>query len=143
MINRLFKRLCSIVLFFAVSSMSFANTSQLTQKINANVSVTGQMTNEKFALILKENLFKTVIINRPDTEQGNQTTALALKQIAIPSKINVIYQPIISGKMTVQDIQNFADYYNQLPKPILMVCRSGSRSALLFNEASKLGLLHE
>lgn len=142
MINRFFKRCSIAILFFAVSCSSLADT-ELTQKISPHVSVVGEMTTEKFTRILQTNHFKTVIINRPDTESGNQSSALELKKITTPANINVIYQPIISGQMTHQDVKTFADYYNQLPKPLLMICRSGNRSMLLFNEARKLGLLHE
>jgi len=40
-------------------------------------------------------------------------------------------------------VVEFAKYYNELPKPILMVCKSGARSSLLFNQAKQRGLLHE
>ena len=46
-------------------------------------------------------------------------------------------------KVFKTDVIEFAKYYNELSKPILMICRSGTRSALLFNKAKKLGLLNE
>lgn len=39
------------------------------------------------------------------------------------------------GKVSKIDVIEFAKYYNELPKPILMICRSDTRSALLFNKA--------
>ncbi len=45
----------------------------------------------------------------------------------------MIYQPVSSGKISQTDIIEFAKYYNDLPKPILMICRSGSRSSALFH----------
>lgn len=47
------------------------------------------------------------------------------------------------GKVSKTDVIVFAKYYNELPKPILMICRSRTRSSILFNEAKKLGLLNE
>jgi protein tyrosine phosphatase (PTP) superfamily phosphohydrolase (DUF442 family) len=55
----------------------------------------------------------------------------------------VIYQPVVSGQLSQANIEEFARYYNELPKPILMVCRSGTRSAALFNQARSQGLIHE
>jgi sulfide:quinone oxidoreductase len=55
----------------------------------------------------------------------------------------VIYQPVNSGKIYQTDILEFAKYYNELPKPILMICRSGARSSALFHQAKSQGLLHE
>ena len=55
----------------------------------------------------------------------------------------MIYQSVNSGKISQTDILEFAKYYNELPKPILMICRSGSRSSALFHQAKFQGLLHE
>jgi len=55
----------------------------------------------------------------------------------------VIYQPVVSGQLSQANIEEFARYYNELPKPILMICRSGARSSALFHQAKSQGLLHE
>lgn len=66
-----------------------------------------------------------------------------LRSIAERSQVSVIYQPVVSGQISQANIEEFARYYNELPKPILMVCRSGTRSAVLFNQAKSQGLIHE
>jgi len=66
-----------------------------------------------------------------------------LRSIAEKSQVSVIYQPVNSGQISQANIEEFARYYNELPKPILMVCRSGARSAALFNQAKSQGLIHE
>lgn len=111
--------------------------------LNNNVSAAGQMTAEKFNSLLKQQGFKSVIVNRPDQELGNTVTVNELRSIAEKSHVSVIYQPVISGKISQTDVAEFAKYYNELPKPILMVCKSGSRSSSLFNQAKAQGLLHE
>lgn len=126
---------------FAVSSMSMA-TSNLSRPLTEKVSVTGQMSTEKFQKLINEG-FKSVIVNRPDQEQGNLVTVSQLRNIAEKSHVSVIYQPVISGQITQANVTEFAKYYNELPKPILMVCRSGSRSTDLFNQAQAQGLIHE
>lgn len=100
------------------------------------------MTPEKFKILLQDG-FKSVIVNRPDQEAGNTVKVNQLRDIAEKSRVSVIYQPVSSGAISQADVQEFAKYYNELPKPILMVCRSGSRSAALFNQAKNQGLLHE
>ena len=55
----------------------------------------------------------------------------------------MIYQPVNSGKISQTDILEFAKYYNDLTKPILMICRSGARSSALFHQAKSQGLLHD
>ena len=120
----------------------FAQNDILSKILNAQVSVAGQMTTDKFQQLIKAG-FKSVIVNRPDQEQGNTVSVAQLRQIAEQSEVSVIYQPILSGKISQTDVIEFAKYYNELPKPILMVCRSGSRSSILFNQAKSQGLLNE
>ena len=120
----------------------FAQNDILSKTLNAQVSVAGQMTTDKFQQLIKAG-FKSVIVNRPDQEQDNTVSVAQLRQIAEQSQISVIYQPILSGKISQTDVIEFAKYYNELPKPILMVCRSGSRSSILFNQAKSQGLLNE
>ena len=120
----------------------FAQNDILSKTLNAQVSVAGQMTTDKFQQLIKDG-FKSVIVNRPDQEQGNTVSVAQLRQIAEQSQVSVIYQPILSGKISQTDVIEFAKYYNELPKPILMVCRSCSRSSILFNQAKSQGLLNE
>ena len=123
----------------------FAQNDILSKTLNAQVSIAGQMTTDKFQQLIKAG-FKSVIVNRPDQEQGNTVNTVSvaqLRQIAEQSQVSVIYQPILSGKISQTDVIEFAKYYNELPKPILMVCRSGSRSSILFNQAKSQGLLNE
>jgi len=120
----------------------FAQNDLLSKTLNAQVSVAGQMTTDKFQQLIQAG-FKSVIVNRPDQEQGNTVSVAQLRQIAEQSQVSVIYQPILSGKISQTDVTEFAKYYNELPKPILMVCRSGSRSSILFNQAKSQGLLNE
>ena len=117
-------------------------TETLSKALNTQVSVTGQMTEQKFTNLLKQG-FKSVIVNRPDEESGNTTPVNTLRNIAEQSHVSVIYQPVVSGKISQTDIQEFAKYYNELPKPVLLVCRSGSRSTSLFQQAQAQGLLNE
>ncbi|OTG94047.1 hypothetical protein B9T24_13385 [Acinetobacter sp. ANC 4654] len=139
------KRVLSTLLYclcLTCSADLFAQNDVLSKTLNAQVSVAGQMTTDKFQQLIKAG-FKSVIINRPDQEQGNTVSVAQLRQIAEQSQVSVIYQPILSGKISQTDVTEFAKYYNELPKPILMVCRSGSRSSILFNQAKSQGLLNE
>lgn len=140
MTNLVFKRLFCCLLF-CFSTAIFAENN-LSKSLTNKVSVTGQMTSEKFNQLMQQG-FKSVVVNRPDEEDGNNVKVSELREIAERQHVSVIYQPVISGKISQTDIQEFAKYYNELPKPILMVCRSGTRSSTLFNQAKSQGLLHE
>ena len=131
----------SSILLFG-STITFADSSSSTRALSPNVSVVGDMTPAKFKNLMQQD-FKSVIVNRPDQEVGNQTTASELRSLAEKANKSLIYQPVVSGQITDSDAQEFAKYYNSLPKPILLVCKSGSRSTVLFNKAKSLGLIDE
>ena len=126
--------------FSCITPVFAAN--DLSRALTSTVSVTGQMTTSKFQQLIQQG-FKSVIVNRPDQETGNSVTVSQLRSIAEKSQVSVIYQPVVSGQLSQANIEEFARYYNELPKPILMVCRSGTRSAALFNQAKSQGLIHE
>ncbi len=130
-----------LAICFSCTSLVFA-AQELSRALTSTVSVTGQMTTNKFQQLMQQG-FKSVIVNRPDQEQGNQVKVGQLRSIAEKSQVSVIYQPIMSGQISQANIEEFARSYNELPKPILMVCRSGTRSAALFNQAKSQGLIHE
>ncbi|MFZ0022741.1 beta-lactamase hydrolase domain-containing protein [Acinetobacter sp.] len=130
-----------LVSCFSCTSLVFA-AQDLSRALTSTVSVTGQMTLDKFEQLIQQG-FKSVIVNRPDQETGNSVTVSQLRSIAEKSQVSVIYQPVVSGQLSQANIEEFARYYNELPKPILLICRSGTRSAALFNKAKSQGLIHE
>ena len=130
-----------LCLCLSMLSPSFAELPQSTA-LTPQVSVAGQMNLDKFSALLKQG-FKSVIVNRPDQENGNLVSVSQLREVAEKAHVSVIYQPVDSGKISQTDIQEFAKYYNELTKPILLVCRSGTRSTALFNQAKAQGLLNE
>ncbi|RKG52913.1 hypothetical protein D7V64_07895 [Acinetobacter cumulans] len=130
-----------LCLCLSMLSPAFAELPQSTA-LTPQVSVAGQMNLDKFSALLKQG-FKSVIVNRPDQENGNVVSVSQLREVAEKAHVSVIYQPVDSGKISQTDIQEFAKYYNELTKPILLVCRSGTRSTALFNQAKAQGLLNE
>lgn len=112
------KRVLSTLLYclcLTCSADLFAQNDILSKTLNAQVSVAGQMTTDKFQQLIK-NGFKSVIVNRPDQEQGNPVSVAQLRQIAEQSQVSVIYQPILSGKISQTEVTEFAKYYNELPQ---------------------------
>lgn len=140
MMNKLIQSLMFSTLL--LSGAVFATEAQLSRTLTPEVSVTGQMTTDKFSALLQQG-FKSVIVNRPDDEVGNLSPVHQLKTLADAKNIALVYQPVISGQISQQDVSEFAAHYNRLAKPILMVCKSGSRSSALFNQAKIQGLLNE
>lgn len=88
--------------------------------------------------------FRSVINNRPDLEGGNdQPTSAQLEEAARNAGIDYVFQPVVAGQITQLDIEAFARHYNELPKPILMFCRTGNRSSNLYQTAKQMDLLND
>jgi len=81
--------------------------------------------------------YKSVIINRPDGEGGpDQPASADVMAAAQAAGLQAVYQPVISGAMTVDDVVRFRELIEQLPAPVLAYCRSGTRCTHLFNAVS-------
>lgn len=131
-------------LCLSLTSPSFAQLqlSPLSKTISPDLSIAMQMNQEKFTQLMQQG-FKSVIVQRPDQALGNLMTVNELRTIAERAHVSVIYQPIPIGKISATDVVEFAKYYNELPKPILIICQSAPRSKALFDQAKLQGLLHE
>lgn len=107
------------------------------------VGFAGQIGPEHIAQVIEKG-FKSVINNRPDFEGGaSQPTTAQLEEAARSAGIDYVYQPVISGQITEADVQTFANLYNELPKPILMFCRTGNRCNNLYQLAIQMDLLDD
>jgi uncharacterized protein (TIGR01244 family) len=81
--------------------------------------------------------FKTVINNRPDFEGGpDQPTSGAIEGAAAAAGLRYAYLPVHPALHTPEEIARFAALLADLPKPILVFCRSGARSGKLYRAAS-------
>jgi len=105
------------------------------QQLNADVCVAGQLEPAAMAWAA-ETGFKSVINNRPDFEGGpDQPTNAAIEAAARAAGLAYAYLPVHPMIQTAEDISRFAALMASLPKPVLVFCRSGGRSARLFRAA--------
>lgn len=106
--------------------------------LNDQIAVAGQLESADMAKVAQAG-FKSVIINRPDFEAGpHQPTSEEVMQAARAAGLTVIYQPVISGQLTLDDAKTFKQHLSTLPRPILAYCRSGGRCTSLFHAAQAL-----
>jgi len=106
--------------------------------LSADFSVAPQLSADDMAAVAAAG-FRSVIINRPDFEEGPaQPTAQDVMAAAHAAGLAVEYQPVVSGAMTPQDVQTFAALLKHLPAPVLAYCRSGTRCTKLFEAACML-----
>ncbi len=83
--------------------------------------------------LLKENGFKTIFCNRPDSEEINQPATEELKKIANELGLNFIHQPVTANAISQEDVNNFKIHYEKAEKPIFAFCRTGTRSTMLWS----------
>jgi len=80
--------------------------------------------------------FRSVVNNRPDFEEGpEQPTHAAIEAAARAAGLEYRFLPVDGGYQSPEEIAAFAQLLVELPRPMLLFCRSGARSARLFAAA--------
>lgn len=101
------------------------------RKLTDDLSVAPQLNPEDVAEVAKH--FKTILCNRPDYEGGaDQPKFEQIKQKADKAGLIIEYQPVNGSLIGDDDVDDFEDHLDQLPKPILAYCRSGTRCTVLW-----------
>ncbi len=109
------------------------------QAIAPDICAAPQMTPEAMAEAAAMG-FKAVINNRPDFEHGpDQPTSAAIQAAAEAAGLEYRHLPVAGGYQSPEEIAAFADLLAELPRPLLVFCRSGARSTRLFMQAQQLG----
>ena len=102
-----------------------------------NFAVAPQLSPEDMQAVAQAG-YKSVIINRPDGEGGDeQPSSEEVMAAAKAAGLVIEYQPVVSGGMTEADVQRFKQLLAQLPAPVLAYCRSGTRCTHLFSAATQ------
>ncbi|MCO5062928.1 MAG: TIGR01244 family sulfur transferase [Rhizobiaceae bacterium] len=99
--------------------------------IAEDYAVSPQISVEEVKLI-KEAGFKSIICNRPDGEEPDQPTSEDIRKAAEAAGLAFRWVPIVSGQMTLQNVEDQAAALEQVPSPVFAYCRSGTRSANLY-----------
>ena len=104
--------------------------------LSADVSATSQLEPAAMAL-LAEAGFKSVINNRPDQEGGaDQPTSAAIEAAAAAAGLSYAHLPVAPGYQSPEEIARFGELLDAMPKPMLVFCRTGTRSGKLFQAAT-------
>ncbi|MFP8967360.1 TIGR01244 family sulfur transferase [Pokkaliibacter sp. CJK22405] len=105
-------------------------------QLTSALSVTPQLQEADIRDVAAQG-FRTLICNRPAKESDDQPDMPSLENACQAAGLQWAYLPVISGQITDQDIQDFGTLLENLPKPILAFCRTGTRSTILWamNEA--------
>lgn len=101
------------------------------KQVNAEFWVADQITAQDIELIAARGI-KTIFCNRPDGEGADQPNVAEIEQALQPYGIQIQYLPVVSGKVTDEQSEEFKQLYMQAQKPLLAYCRSGTRSITLW-----------
>ena len=81
--------------------------------------------------------FKSVVNNRPDFEHGPDQPANAdIEAAARGAGLQYRFLPVDGGYHSPEEIAAFAGLLAELPRPLLIFCRSGARSTRLYMAAT-------
>ncbi len=79
---------------------------------------------------------RSIICNRPDNEVPGQPAAASIEAAVKAQGLHFAHVPVISSALSGQDVATFGQALADLPGPVLVYCRSGMRSAMLWALAS-------
>jgi uncharacterized protein (TIGR01244 family) len=103
--------------------------------VAAGICVAPQLTPDAMADAARAG-FRSVINNRPDFEHGPaQPTNADIETAARAAGLEYRFLPVAGGYQSPADVAAFARLLRELPRPLLVFCRSGARSANLFAQA--------
>lgn len=77
--------------------------------------------------------FASIICNRPDGESFDQVAYADIEAAAQAAGLEIIWQPIPVGGLADGDAEKFGEIVDQLPKPVLAYCKSGTRCIVLWS----------
>lgn len=105
------------------------------RQIDQDVFVAPQLTPQAMAAAAQAG-FRSVVNNRPDHEGGpDQPLSAAIEAAAAAAGLQYRHLPVSGGYQTPEQIAAMAALLTELPRPLLMFCRSGARSANLYAQA--------
>ncbi len=106
--------------------------------ISSKFTVSPQITVDDVQTIAAQG-FRAIICNRPDGEGADQPSFKEIAAAAETAGIEARYVPVQSGMVKDQDVSAFGEALEDVQRPVLAYCRTGTRSATLwsFHEAKK------
>jgi uncharacterized protein (TIGR01244 family) len=111
-------------------------TAPQVQQLSPDVCVAPQLDPAAMAWAA-QNGFKSVINNRPDFEGGpSQPTSAQIEAAAKAAGLSYAFLPVNGAYQSPEEIARFGELLNELPRPILAFCRSGTRSGKLYHAAT-------
>jgi sulfide:quinone oxidoreductase len=104
------------------------------KKLTDEISVAPQIKASELAELAAQG-FRSIVCNRPDGEGADQPAFSEIERAASAVGVQARFIPVEAGKVSDAAAVAFAAACEELPKPILAYCRSGTRSTKLWELA--------
>jgi len=99
--------------------------------IDDHIAVSPQVTLDDISELARLG-FKTLVANRPDSEEPGQPAMADLEAAAEAHGLKWVYQPVESGNIQDSDVVRFDEMIRDADAPVLAFCRSGTRCTVLW-----------
>jgi sulfide:quinone oxidoreductase len=76
--------------------------------------------------------FRTIINNRPDSEEPGQPSSVEIEAEARRLGLDYVHIPVVAGQITDAQVAAFGKALKTRPGPVLAFCKSGKRAATLW-----------
>ena len=104
--------------------------------LTPNVTALAQPSVEDVAE-LAERGYRSIVSNRPENETEDQPSWLDLKAAAAAKNMDAIQIPVVMGQISEEQVEAFRNALEDLPRPIAVFCRTGTRAALMWALANE------
>lgn len=101
------------------------------KQVAEGFAVSAQVTAEDVKALAEEG-FRSLLCNRPDGEAPDQPTVAEIQAAAEQHGLAFRHVPVISGKLTPADIAAFSSALDEMDRPLMAYCRTGTRSIQLW-----------
>lgn len=101
------------------------------RRLTNELAVAGQVNPSDIPGLVAQGI-RAIICNRPDGEAPDQPAYAEMEKAAAANGIKIAYQPVVMTAISDADAEAFGKLLDELPKPVLVYCRSGMRSATLW-----------
>jgi sulfide:quinone oxidoreductase len=101
-------------------------------KISPKFTVSSQIATTDLSAV-KAAGYRAIICNRPDGEGADQPTFKEIKAAAEAEGMEARYVPVESGMVSDQDVDTFGQALDEVQRPVVAYCRTGTRSATLWS----------
>jgi sulfide:quinone oxidoreductase len=95
------------------------------------ISAAGKLDDSDIEALARAGV-RTIVNNRPDGEDPGQLPAAEARAIAEAHGIAYHHIPVTAASLSRADVTAFAAVLGSAPQPIVVHCRSGTRSTLLW-----------